>query len=244
MDPTHKKFYEKKSKEFRKYKFDSFSEIVKGEKPNFPAILKKYSNKNFKVLDLGCGSGELTIEMAPYFKEIIGIDFCKEYIDSANKIKVPNVKFIIADASKLPFKDESFDMIYSSRGPLSSQEKILIESLRVLKKKGLLIEETIGEKDKLELKKIFGRGQNYPIKKAKLKSIKEMLSKNGVNLLISKYYSYKKMYPTIEDVIELLNHAPIIPEFNEKKDKDKISKLKSKKEIILGFHRLIWVGKK
>ncbi len=242
-------FYAKKSEEFKKYKFKDKSKLIKGEKPDFFNFLKKYFNKEFKILDLGCGSGEFTLSLSPYFKEIIGIDAFEEYIKTANQNNnKKNVKFIISDAKKLPFKDNSFDIVISARGPLSAKDEFMKESLRVLKKGGLLVEETIGEKDKLGLKKLFERGQNYPVKQTKLKDVKQKLKKFNLTLLEANCYFYLKEYRSITDVLKLLKRAPIIPDFDENKDKNKIEILKEElihnKKVNLSFHRLQWVAKK
>ena len=147
----------------------------------------------------------------------------------------------------MPFKNESFDVVLSSRGPLSSNINFIKESFRVLKKEGLMIEETIGEKDKIELKKIFGRGQNYPNPEIKLVSTKKLLKKTGMKFIGSKYFKFYQTYPSINDVIKILEKTPVIPDFNKEKDKlylEKINKKLNKDGIILSSHRLIWLAQK
>ena len=244
-------FYQDKGRKYKRYKANILHGKHQGEVPNFLKLIKKYSGKNLKALDLGCGSGELTIQLSSSFKEIIGIDYTLEYIETAEKdrkkYKIENIKFIRADAKHLPFKDDAFDLVYSSRGPLSADYDFMKESLRILKKGGLLIEETIGENDKLEIKKIFKRGQNYPPKEKKIDSVKALLKRGGALLLFSKEYLYYTPFQ-IEGVIELLQRAPIIENFNVKKDKELLKRLeeqlKTAKGIILSSHRLHWVAKK
>lgn len=36
-------------------------------------------------VDTGCGAGELVVEMAPYFKKLIGIDYSQSMVEKANK---------------------------------------------------------------------------------------------------------------------------------------------------------------
>ncbi len=251
MKDNYDSFYKKSSKKFKKYEFHGQGRLVAGEKPNFFEYLKKFTNKNFKVLDLGCGSGELTLKFSPFLKEIVGIDPFDDYIKSAEKLKketdIKNVIFKIADGKNLPFEDEYFDIVFSSRGPLSANNDFIRESFRVLKKGGLMIEETIGEEDKIELKKIFGRGQNYPYQETKLELVKKMLAQCGMNLVKSKYFKYYQVYSSINDVIETLERAPIIPDFDKAKDKsylEEIDRKLNKKGIKLSNHRLFWVAEK
>ena len=138
-------------------------------------------------------------------------------------------------------------MIFSSRGPLSADIYFMNESFRVLKKGGIMLEETIGEKDKIEVKKIFGRGQNYPIQETKLKSVKKLLKQSGMKLIESKYFLYYQVYQSIGEVIEFLDRSPIIPHFDKIKDKiylENISQKFNNKDIKLSSHRLHWMAKK
>jgi len=244
-------FYRKSSKKFKKYEFHGKNKLIAGEKPDFFKYLKGFKNKNFKVLDLGCGSGELTIKLSPFFKKIIGIDPFVDYIKTARELKKvtgnKRVVFKIADGKNLPFKGECFDIVISSRGPLSANIDILKEGKRVLKEGGLMIEETIGEEDKIELKRIFGRGQNYPVQGIKIESVKKLLRQSGIKFINAEYFKFYQIYSSINDVIEILERAPIIPDFDKTKDKVHIEEVDKKLNnggIKLSAHRLFWVAKK
>ena len=251
IDAQYAKFYKKNSKKFKKYEFSGQGQLTTGAKPNFFEYLKKHANKNFKALDLGCGSGELTLKLSPFFKDIIGIDPFEDYIKTAQQQKkeenIKNVIFQIADGKNLPFEDEYFDIIFSSRGPLSANTDFMKESFRVLKNGGLMIEETIGEKDKIELKEIFRRGQNYPAREKKLDSVQKLLDQFGMKFIESQYFLFYQVYSSIEEVIELLERAPIIPDFDKIKDKSYIEEVNNKLNnngITLSSHRLHWMAKK
>lgn len=252
MKNYYDNFYKKSSKKFKKYEFHGRGKLAAGEKPDFFAYIKKFADKKFKALDLGCESGELTLRISPFFKKVIGIDPFEDYIKTARRQKkevgIENVIFTIADGKNLPFKDESFDVIFSSRGPLSADIKFMKEGLRILRKGGVMIEETIGEKDKLELKKIFGRGQNYSAQETKIKFVKKLLKKCGMKFIESKYFLYYQIFPSLNTVIEILERAPIIPKFDKIKDKlylEKVNKkIGSSKGIKLSSHRLHWAARK
>jgi ubiquinone/menaquinone biosynthesis C-methylase UbiE len=251
MKDNYDSFYKKSSSKFKKYEFHGQGKLIAGEKPNFFEFLKKFANKNFRILDFGCGSGELTLKLSPFFMEIIGIDPFEDYIKSAEKLKketnTENVIFKVADGKNLPFEDSYFDIIFSSRGPLSANIDFIKESFRVLKKEGLMIEETIGEKDKIELKKIFGRGQNYPYQETKLVLVKKLLTQSDMKLVKSKYFKFYQVYSSINDVAEILERAPIIPDFDKIKDRSHLEEVDKKlndKGIKLSSHRLFWVAEK
>ena len=66
------------------------------------------------TLDAGCGMGHFTEIAASHGAEVVGIDLSYA-VDTAYRLigNLPNVNFIQADIFALPFKKESFDLIYS-----------------------------------------------------------------------------------------------------------------------------------
>ncbi len=106
---------------------------------DFFGILKKEKIGKGKILDIGCGNGRDSIFLAKKGYEVVGIDITPKAIALAKKngLKTKNLKFIVADAEKLPFKDESFDSVYSI-GVLHCTDlnQSLKEVVRVLKNSG------------------------------------------------------------------------------------------------------------
>ena len=74
-------------------------------------------NSNIKILDLGCGSGYLTFEIAKRFPnvEIIGLyivtNTLNENIKIANDLNLNNISFKSYDGLKFPFDDFEFDLV-------------------------------------------------------------------------------------------------------------------------------------
>src|SRR3989344_2514271 len=78
-------------------------------------ILTLSGSKNIKILDLGCGTGILSkyiLEQNPQVY-IEGVDISPNAIEVARKNlkKFKNAKFKVGDTGKLPFKDNTFDII-------------------------------------------------------------------------------------------------------------------------------------
>jgi SAM-dependent methyltransferase len=65
-----------------------------------------------RILDVGCGTGQLTAEVAGSGAEAVGVDSSPEMIASARR-NYPEVRFEVADATALPFSD-SFDAVVSN----------------------------------------------------------------------------------------------------------------------------------
>ncbi|MFC1626982.1 class I SAM-dependent methyltransferase [Patescibacteria group bacterium] len=97
-------------------------------------------NKNLKVLDIGCGDGVLLSLISQKISaDLTGVDLDVDSLKTA-KTKV-KAKFIKANAYKLPFKANAFNLIISSEiiEHLSDTKKYLSEITRVVKSKGLVI---------------------------------------------------------------------------------------------------------
>lgn len=65
-----------------------------------------------RILDLGCGTGHLTAEIAATGADVIGIDRSPEMISQARR-QFPNLKFEVADARHLDF-ERQFDAVFSN----------------------------------------------------------------------------------------------------------------------------------
>lgn len=65
-----------------------------------------------RILDLGCGSGQLTAQINNLAKEVVGIDKSPEMIADA-QAKFEHVDFQVADAANFHF-DKKFDAIFSN----------------------------------------------------------------------------------------------------------------------------------
>lgn len=61
--------------------------------------------ENQRILDLGCGSGQLTFKISGLAKEVIGIDKSAEMISDAQS-KFSNIEFQVADASNFKFNEK------------------------------------------------------------------------------------------------------------------------------------------
>lgn len=96
-------------------------------KANEIAEAYRAADEVFKVLDLGCGKGRYHEDMKDTLSqigdkevEIIGLDYNPEALLSGYQAEEYIVSDAAPDASDdtrsnyLPFKDESFDMVYSS----------------------------------------------------------------------------------------------------------------------------------
>lgn len=65
-----------------------------------------------RVLDIGCGDGRLSNRISGWVESIFGVDMAGEDVRRAHARKRLDgiARFAVADASRLPFQDRSFDL--------------------------------------------------------------------------------------------------------------------------------------
>ena len=99
------------------------------------------ADPNAKVLDVACGTGDLSIELQRNSKaSVIGSDFCRPMLAIA-KEKSTGIPYVEGDALGLPFADASFGAVTIAFGlrNLASFEDGLSELGRVLKPGGRIV---------------------------------------------------------------------------------------------------------
>ena len=93
MQPHSNKWYEKIYEEQKSYYYPWCSQLPKNHgEDNYFEILKSELNKTDVVLDIGCGSGELTNKISRYCRKIIGYDRVQGFIDIANSKRTKNLE--------------------------------------------------------------------------------------------------------------------------------------------------------
>jgi ubiquinone/menaquinone biosynthesis C-methylase UbiE len=105
--------------------------------------------KGHKVLDVGCGPGTDTTQLAQFVGktgQVFGIDNNKEMITEANNRVVDGdnkvrIKHLLNDAAALPFEKNYFDSVRSERlfQHLLNPEKVFLEMVRVTKSGGRIV---------------------------------------------------------------------------------------------------------
>lgn len=113
-------------------------------------------NKDWKVLDYGCGWGRVTRILPFYFKSenIYGVDVDERLIESANELLPFLNHQRIKSMRPLPFEDGQFDFIFANSvfTHLSKVSALftLRELSRILKKNGLIVISVLEEAEMRE----------------------------------------------------------------------------------------------
>jgi demethylmenaquinone methyltransferase/2-methoxy-6-polyprenyl-1,4-benzoquinol methylase len=93
-----------------------------------------------RILDVAAGTGTSSQALLINGAEVVAADFSKGMLEEGAK-RHPNLKFVFADAMKLPFSDSEFDVVTISFGLRNVQDHqiALGEFFRVLKTGGRLV---------------------------------------------------------------------------------------------------------
>ena len=99
---------------------------------------EEYKDKT-KILDVCTGTGTQAFAFAKKGYEVVGIDLSEEMLQVAKKkSKYGNVRFVMADATKMPFENDYFDCACISFGlhemPHEVRHQVLDEMRRVSEK--------------------------------------------------------------------------------------------------------------
>jgi ubiquinone/menaquinone biosynthesis C-methylase UbiE len=128
---------------FESIKVDLFQRFW--HKTRFKEVSSVVDPVKGEILDIGCNDGtfsKVILDKAGASR-IVGIDVVKKTIDWANEHwkKVGNMKFVVADAEKLPFTTESFDAVFALEvlEHVFDPERVLLDIKRVLKTGGYAV---------------------------------------------------------------------------------------------------------
>ncbi len=96
-----------------------------------------------KILEAGCGTGNLALKIKERGANVVGIDNCEAALEIYKK-KDPDAELVLADLTqKLPFPDNYFDKIACNNVlytiPKNRQPRLLAEFYRILRPGGKIV---------------------------------------------------------------------------------------------------------
>ncbi|MFX1294752.1 MAG: class I SAM-dependent methyltransferase [Promethearchaeota archaeon] len=183
-----------------------------------------------KVLDIGCGTGRLTVEIAKKnpLGIVIGLDNNPDMIEKANANRklsgLKNLQFIIGDILQYELETQ-FDAIFSNSALHWVQEthNLFQRIYNILAPCGRLVAQmaTVGSLDHfipifltsleiLNLSKYF-KNWKYPIKLISPTLLQKILSLVGFNDINLWVINHKLIFKTSEALLDFLKTAPLVP---------------------------------
>jgi ubiquinone/menaquinone biosynthesis C-methylase UbiE len=112
------------------------------------ACLVRLLKKNGEILDLACGYGRFSIELASLGYKVHGLDITPVFVEKAQeeaRKRNLDIDFRIGDMTDIPYGEQFFDSVicmwnaFSELSAEEEQRKALLEMYRVLKDGGMAI---------------------------------------------------------------------------------------------------------
>lgn len=171
--------------------------------------------EGMNILEIGCGNGALWTENYDRLPENIHItlsDISEGMLRDARKMIHNDSRFSFKcfDGQKIPYKDESFDIVYANHMLFYCDDinKVLSECKRVLKKNGRLIASTYSSKHMKEITELVQEFDKDIVLSSDILYEKFGLNNNGEQLLKKDFNNVECI--RYEDSIEINDAEPLI----------------------------------
>ena len=165
------------------------------------------------ILEIGCGNGRITQEIACFAHHAVGIDPNFEKVNHA-KANNANIDFLLGRGEELSFEDESFDCLIYTLSLHHHQDPVaaLMEAKRVVKNSGkIVIIEPCADG---EVEKLFDIFHNeYDSKIFAQKAIDDSCLK----IMSSEYFAATWIFDDADEICDYLSdYFKIFPDINIK----------------------------
>ncbi|WP_400207278.1 class I SAM-dependent methyltransferase [Candidatus Methanomassiliicoccus intestinalis] len=136
MDMGIRQHWDEDSANYNQFVVKGFS-IRKEREAWQKMFLELLGKRNLKLLDVGCGPGIVSLQLAELGYQMTAIDFSEKMLAAAKKNADDHhlqINFHHGDAEALPFADESFEGVVSDYmlWTVPHPEKVIAEWFRVL----------------------------------------------------------------------------------------------------------------
>ncbi len=184
-----------------------YSAYYDPKKNELKKILKEAKITNKEVLELGCGTGRITLELAKRAKQVTAIDDDQNYLDyleqKIQSKRLDNIKLIKKNINNIGTLKKKYDVIVSGWAGLhyADKKKTILKSLhKLLKPNGILIIiEAYSNSDYIKVLNTVRRKESQIIPKQKeLKDELYNIFGNVREEIVDSYY----IFPDIETAEE------------------------------------------
>lgn len=201
--------------ETKDWNFDKFQiETESLTKWDFYDEIRKLATKNSKILDLGTGGGERVLKEFPEYQEILGTDYSKEMINTANKNLLKsgkqNISFKVMDNLDMKVPDNYYDIVVARNTPTDPKQ-----IYKCLKKGGYLLIHGVDMYDCHSLKLLFKRGQGFLDKKTiSIVDYEKVLNAGFKDVELVPIHK-REYFKNKELFVSFLRKVPIIDDFDK-----------------------------
>jgi len=178
------------------------------------------------ILDLGCGDGVLTKQLADLVPEgkVLGIDASKGMIETAKELEGHNVSFSWLDINHMDFSDE-FDLIFSNAALhwVKNHKLLLLNCYKALKSGGVIRFNFAGDGNCSNFYEVVREVMNYPAYSMHFENIEwpwympkvseynELLNQQVFNESRCWEENADRYFKNKEDMIKWIDQPSIVP---------------------------------
>jgi len=194
---------------------------------NYHDVVIRYSQLDFKLIDIGTGGGEIFLDFAPTFETGIGIDKNFSMLENASQL-----------ARSSNNKNSYFSQMHSGKLGIATQSKDLIlckhasfeisEIIRCLKPNGIFITQQVGRNNTKKICEIFECGTygEIPIDTGYgLNEIGKIFIEKGCRILEKGEYDVDYFFLDLESMLFWLQAIPIPHDFNLETHWEQVAKI-------------------
>lgn len=147
---------------------------------DYKQIIQKYLKDDMRILDYDTGGGEFLLSLNHPYHNTAATEGYPPNVKLCEEVLLPKgIDFKACDdAKKIPYEDESFDMIINRHGDFEPKELF-----RLLKKGGLFITQQVGEDNDRELVEMVLPNTQKPFSNLNLKFQKQAFQEIGFEIL-------------------------------------------------------------
>jgi ubiquinone/menaquinone biosynthesis C-methylase UbiE len=124
---------------------EEFYQLGESDWRDFSRHWERYGVNRESCLEIGCGAGRMTMQLALYFKQVHAIDVSDKMIEYAQKhVLSSSVAFHLANGLDIPVGDQSVFSVFSTHvfqhfDSLSVADRYFAEIARIMKPEGTLM---------------------------------------------------------------------------------------------------------
>lgn len=194
--------------------FGKFAEEYQRGRKEYPSYFFSFLKNLYPtaeyVLDIGCGTGIATRTLSILFPHVFACDIDDSMVQVAKELSPPSIKYIVSDVVKMPYEDNSFDLItaFASLHWFCTPDAIK-EIKRVLRKDGFLCVVNKMEKGSFResLQEIIEKVMDISIEKTKLNfdPIKTLMDNNFPSVVeyswdIVEEYTFDEVHHYVQSI--------------------------------------------
>jgi len=188
-----------------------------------------------KVIDVGCGTAHIIVDLAKKTDKVfcVGFDTSRAMVNTTrkNSSEISGICIVQRDSRQLPFRDGSFDIVLNRLAECS-----LSEIRRVLKNGAVFLQFGLGPENEKEILNLFPERYEkdtffIPKKPEQWKNeVLNGIRKIGFAKIGLDDYEEISYYPSIEEIMDLIEMVPLVEDFDGEKDKGTLERLLRNRE--------------